>query len=541
MTEIVFKPNGTRPVDLVDNVKLRTNPLGGGYEKLDIRAGRGLPDHPRQNIELMHDWINDCTHNHPQCQKKGDVLLPKRVIAVGTKEEPSVYLYESDNERAEDTIEERKKRIEWSYLSKTFQESIALTRLLGLRYLWIDSLCIIQDDTEDWQVESSKMESIYEGAYVTIAANNTSSGLLDGTELRAMHSVNMQTPSPNGHTVDLLLRSPIQHENFYAASLEGGMASEDDYPLLRRAWCYQERLLATRVLQFTDTEVVFECKAGQHCECGSINHAIGNPIKSFFGRLLAENFQPVGVAEDIWEAWTMILRPYITKDLTVSTDILPALAGVAARMQRHELGQYVAGLWEKELATGLFWFADILDTKQPSVKTAPTFSWAALAGTTKIKELTWPYMESHDDSKQTFKITDFKCSVSGLNPYGTVASASVELHGFTTMVKLKAGKRVRGRNGLLKSAAREEPVMVFMDTCPATTLDIDGTFTCFFGFTWSEDDFSTRPPGIRHCVSALLLRPSSEPNVYERVGCIPQLNNNPCWLDDAEERNVTII
>ena len=507
----------------------------------------------------MQSWIKDCIRNHPQCQIKSRLSLPKRVVAVGTIARPSLYLYESNNEEVEyatlshrwgadrllttttDTLNDRKKKIELLTLSKTFQESIIVTRLLGLRYLWIDSLCIIQDDTNDWQVESSKMAAIYEGAHITIAANKTSSDLLGGSELRSTRSVNMQVQAIDGQPTNLLLRSPILHENFYAASLEGGMTPEEDYPLLQRAWCFQERLLATRVLQFTDTEVVFECKTGQQRECGSINHAITTPIKSFFGKILKEDFESVGVAEDTWEGWTMVLRPYVTKDLTVSTDILPALSGVAARMQCSELGRYIAGLWEAKLATGLFWFAEILDVKRSPVQTAPSFSWAALAGRTKVKELTWPYMKSHDNSKQTFEIIDIDCSVDGLNPYGTVSSACVKLHGFATVVTLRAGSTFRGRNGWLKSSIREEPVMVFMDNYPTNRLNMNDKFTCFFGFTWSEDDHTKRPPATRWCVSALLLRLLSEPNVYQRVGCIPQLNNNPGWLDDARVLDLVIV
>lgn len=62
--------------------------------------------------------------------------------------------------------------IPWFELPKTFQEAIALTRKLGVRYLWIDSLCIIQDDHHGWEVESAKMATIYSLSYLTIAATH---------------------------------------------------------------------------------------------------------------------------------------------------------------------------------------------------------------------------------------------------------------------------------------------------------------------------------------------------------------------------------
>ena len=73
------------------------------------------------------------------------------------------------------SIEERKSVIEMSFLPKTFKDAIFLTRRLGLRYIWIDSLCIIQDSAVDWEVESAKMATVYEQAYLTIAVSSSSS------------------------------------------------------------------------------------------------------------------------------------------------------------------------------------------------------------------------------------------------------------------------------------------------------------------------------------------------------------------------------
>ena len=544
---------------LIQNVSHDVPPPDGEYAALGVLPGAEIPVHPHQNIGLVHEWVKDCVQNHSQCQVSNPVLLPKRVIAIGTIQRPLLHLHESCNDIAnyaalshrwsteqlltttKDTLEYRKKQIEWKSLSKTFQDAITVARDLGLRYLWIDSLCIIQDDAEDWQIESSKMATIYEMAYVTIAANRTTGGLLRSNARRSARSANIQALDGTGNVVDLLVRSPMDHANFYVSALEGGMQEETAYPLLQRAWCFQERLLATRILQFTDAEIIFECKSGQHCECGSINHARTTPIKSMFGTVLGETFQPANLAEDVWNGWILVLRSYVTKDLTVATDILPALAGLAAQIQCSELGRYIAGLWTGEIAKGLFWFADVLATKKTSVKTAPTFSWAALAGVANIKELTWPYMDSHDNSQQKFKVLDVQCSVAGLNPYGIVSTACVKLSGYGGIVTLKFGKRVRGDNAVMKLGTREQPAMVFMDTIPQATSGFEDEFTCFFGFTWTEDDYTKRPPVVKHCVSALLLKLLSEPGAYQRVGCIPQLNNDPSWLRDAQEMNVSIV
>lgn len=84
------------------------------------------------------------------------------------------------------TLRARKAGVAWTQLSKTFQDAIILTRDLGVDFVWIDSLCIIQDDAEDWAREASQMASIYRNGYITIAATWAASGqegFLHGREL----------------------------------------------------------------------------------------------------------------------------------------------------------------------------------------------------------------------------------------------------------------------------------------------------------------------------------------------------------------------
>lgn len=133
-------------------------------------------------LAIMKDWITECTAEHSDhlCQSPENPTLPKRVVDVGRNND-DVKLVETNGEKRAyiclshcwgptqiittktATLEERKKGIAWSELSKTFQEAITLTRNLGFRYIWIDSLCIIQDSAQDWNIESAKMATVYSG------------------------------------------------------------------------------------------------------------------------------------------------------------------------------------------------------------------------------------------------------------------------------------------------------------------------------------------------------------------------------------------
>jgi hypothetical protein len=140
-------------------------------------------------------------------------------------------------------------------LPKTFQDAIAITRRLKVRYLWIDSLCIIQDSVEDWNDESSKMEDVYANGFCNIAA----------------------TGAPDGRTGCFVERNPvlaqacrISNESVHKSSLRRGgpydFVTEDlrsdgilGAPLNRRAWVVQERMLSPRIIHFGKNQVFWEC------------------------------------------------------------------------------------------------------------------------------------------------------------------------------------------------------------------------------------------------------------------------------------------
>lgn len=154
----------------------------------------------------------------------------------------------------------RKERITWTSLPKTFQDAIHFVRQINLRYLWIDSLCIVQDDQLDWELESHKMATIYRNAYLTIAATSSSgdSGgcYSSGSDLDKDYEVG----------TDMYVREKPAHFD----SMQHHSISSP-FPLLSRAWFYQERLLSPRVLHFGPKEILWECKESCSCQCQRIN------------------------------------------------------------------------------------------------------------------------------------------------------------------------------------------------------------------------------------------------------------------------------
>jgi hypothetical protein len=148
-------------------------------------------------------------------------------------------------------IEDYKKGIAIDEMPKTFQDAIAITRSLGVPYLWIDSLCIIQDN-EDWDHESRLMERVFSSAYATIAAT-CSSGTEDG----------FMKPRPDRQCV----RIGRENSAYYVCeAIDNFHDDVDQAALNKRGWVLQERALSRRTIHFTERQCYWECGDGVRCE-----------------------------------------------------------------------------------------------------------------------------------------------------------------------------------------------------------------------------------------------------------------------------------
>jgi hypothetical protein len=124
------------------------------------------------------------------------------------------------------TYTRRTREIKWEELPRIFQDAITITRRVGLRHVWIDSLCIVQDDIKDWQEQSAQMASIYAGSFITIAA--TSSNDSDSTRLSYTNRAEISAPL-NSHQI--FAKKQIKHEHMFNLRM-----SDVAYPVFSRAW-----------------------------------------------------------------------------------------------------------------------------------------------------------------------------------------------------------------------------------------------------------------------------------------------------------------
>jgi hypothetical protein len=155
-------------------------------------------------------------------------------------------------------LESWQNRLDLRTLPQTFQDAIKVARGLEIHYLWIDTLCIVQDDETDLQAQISKMEDVFKSAYVTLSATcatSTTDGFLKRACKKRQYRQIHINHEPN-HSGQFYLCDPI--DNF--------KRDVEQSALSKRGWIFQERALSRRIIHFTATQVYWECGRGIRCE-----------------------------------------------------------------------------------------------------------------------------------------------------------------------------------------------------------------------------------------------------------------------------------
>ena len=376
-------------------------------------------------IDVVRSWLHQCIHHHPQCSPlnsstacsgPGSTRLPTRLIDLGqvpgcleprlvlpsTSEEIqyltlshawSVTVNESHLKLSRNNIHDLQVNIPLERLSQTFRDAMAITQQLGYRYIWIDSLCIIQDSTEDWEKESATMCHVYGNSILTIAALGMNG--LDGCF--GKRDPRLITPCYLGKLQKGrgIYACPIVH-NDRVRLMEFLMQQGARLP--SRGWFLQERLLSPRTLYMGAPELYWECSSQTRCE--SVPEF--NGAMAIFGHswLFQEKVRfhglcrlPLDTREDevrvnnmktdLLYDWAEIMRAYSASHLTYTKDRLVALSGITEAIQKGTNWTPVVGTWKELWPLDLLWFFHESDGswRMPSGLKTPSWSWLTIEGT----------------------------------------------------------------------------------------------------------------------------------------------------------------
>ncbi|KAF1950712.1 HET-domain-containing protein [Byssothecium circinans] len=399
-------------------------------------------------------WLQTCTEDHTTCfpldatqgnvlstEKQTGSLLPKRIINVSDTDTPRLlcdfqftatvktpYVTLSHCWGSHPTYKttrlsllDRMSGMPWDDIPATFQDAITVTRALGIEYLWIDSLCIVQDDPNDWAEEASNMAHIYANATLTIAASaakdDTVGFLKMGSYDQMINTVHNIPSRPF-----IKLRRDIHRDG------------SEPGPLLGRAWVYQERLLSRRVLYFERFEMVWECREAHICECGSDLKGASyrqcrqtartefTALEQYADASLATTYsftRPSMSDSETYAWWRMtIVQTYSNLRLSRESDRLPALSGLAAIARMKTKDFYLAGLWRMDIARGLLWKAD----RQPYFDReyhGPSWSWVS-----NMSPILYDWFPLQ---REFVTVIDHNITCATVDPTGAVLSATLRL------------------------------------------------------------------------------------------------------------------
>jgi hypothetical protein len=360
-------------------------------------------------------WLNDCLQDCICGSRSGDdPVLPTRVINLGEKDASGAFsgepfLFQTNNKRGKyatlsyrwgrkqhlkttrEILNKRHHSIPMEEMPRTFKDVVHLVRAMGLQYLWIDALCIIQDSKEDYEQELAKMSEIYSNSTVTIVAVGSfdaSHGCAPNRNKLAM------ADCPVSSTTHILSESMNQFKLLEAS------------PLHRRGWCLQETEISCRLLFVGGNQLFWQCRRGVHRESNhelfySSNNRrskVDNEDSDADSYDSLQNPWPrksrlfdhayLSSPDEAHGHWYELIQAYTRRLLTFGSDKLPAISALAQQFtglfekeeDRPTPGDYCCGLWRQKLRLGLLWKifygrgSDCCPTRHPS------WSWAASEG-----------------------------------------------------------------------------------------------------------------------------------------------------------------
>lgn len=394
---------------------------------------RGIAAQPlsKETIAAIERWRITCQtgldSGHRVCSLTEEPFAPKRLIRLQPTES-GIELRLVDNDLLAlrpkwaalsyrwgvpqpdkligDNLEAYRTSIPWTCLPKTLQDAVTTAHLLGVHYIWIDSLCIKQDDGTDLRIETGKMTKVYAHAEFTIMAKraeNADRGFLHPRNLPSGTS-RLQYCAAEG------LSGPV------TLTFQKALEQEEETGLDTRGWVLQEHLLSRRLIIIGSWYTEWSCRAERrtHIDGWTFSPAERNdPLTYYDGEwgfsmsnsdatsavrnshvvdaVMFYSMNPQYHTEQglnieegpLMRNWRALVKAYTRRSLTHQEDRVRAISGLAERFAPiiSEGKSYTAGIWESQMPWSLLWSqrSSVL-TDRPNVYQGPSWSWVSVSG-----------------------------------------------------------------------------------------------------------------------------------------------------------------
>lgn len=341
------------------------------------------------------------------------------------------------------TVKDRKRNILSNIMSRVMQDAVETTRALCFQYIWIDALCIIQDDKQDWEREAASMGLVYSNAILTLCAL-ASSSCHEGFLERSVPDISVPFQSsvdPHISGSYTLRPHPAHEDRGFLATPELLDGQESTWPL--RGWTFQEYEMSTRILFIGRSRIHLLCPSTSWIESG---HSRSNPKynQAFLHHIM--DFED-GIIEkqELYEFWLALLERYGHRHCTYASDKLPAISGIAKLMATAIDDTYIAGMWTGSLEAGLLWSFGTSPAhsgleshvQAHSVADTPSWSWIEQSRSF-IHGHSLFYLSNDDDiSTECKKLTaESDAAVVTLNPFGSAIHATLFVAGKTRLLEM---------------------------------------------------------------------------------------------------------
>ncbi|WYZ45766.1 hypothetical protein EsH8_VIII_001082 [Colletotrichum jinshuiense] len=440
----------------------------GEVNQTYVGAPVNLTPSSRDTTELIKQWLRKCEFDHHCGIEKLPSSMPSFLLDVSdSKEVKLVSIPDSMRERyialsycwgvgkqktmlKKSNMTDLISGLSVQELDVTIQDAVHVAKELDFQYLWIDALCIIQDDYQFKAKELDKMGNIYREATFTIiasAAKDVKQGFLSerpptlgrlaGPSHQPQPAIRIEA---HGKRRKSYFKSPLYLTPWQFDTVE---------PWYTRAWTFQEFLLSGRRLQYLGNQTTWTCYCGdtvnQDCDGWVGGKAHMHPGYSYGEQetfsdvmaILGHTRSALPEASELLLYWYELVDTYCTRNLSFKSDRLPAISGIAKDFAAALRDEYVCGLWKSDLPAGLVWAAS--DPRHlevpcplpvPATMPRPSWSWASLN-----RQVTWTNSHLKKKKDADFETLGYDLELSSpMAPFSEVKKGELRIRGLLARV-----------------------------------------------------------------------------------------------------------